>query len=277
MIDVKGATKSAVTAVLLLLTTVNAAVLAQKPSFEVSSIKVNTRENGPGSMGVFSGRLIATAVTLRPILQLAYRPPTGQLLDYQLIGAPNWIDQDRFDIEAKPEGDARPIPRDQIQLMVQSLLEDRFRLKAHRETRELPVYDLLVAKDRPKIQLSEDQTPPKPAETPDSGLLPRGSYRSTEGPSGVNISARAIPISTLVNLIQNRTDRRIVDKTNLKGLFDIELRFIRELQSESVASRDSVAPVLFTAIQEQLGLKMESAKAPVEVIVIDAIAKPSAN
>jgi uncharacterized protein (TIGR03435 family) len=101
---------------------------------------------------------MATNVTLRPILKLAFRPPSGQLFDYQLIGAPQWIDEDHFDIEARPDGE-RPIAREQFQLMLQGLLEDRFRLKTHHEMRELPVYNL-ISKNRPKIQLSEDQTPP---------------------------------------------------------------------------------------------------------------------
>jgi uncharacterized protein (TIGR03435 family) len=261
----------------LVLAAAQAQAQAQKPAFEVASIKSNTREQGPGSLGVFGGRLIATAVTLRPILQLAYRPATGRLLDYQFIGAPDWIDKDRYDIDAKPEGDARPIPRERLQLLVQSLLEDRFRLKAHRETRELPVYYLFVSKDHPKIQLSTDQTPPKPVEAPDSGPLPRGTYTSREDASGVTITARAIPISTFVSLLQNRIDRVILDKTNLNGLFDIDLKCSRELRPDGAASPDMAAPSLSTAIQEQLGLKLESSKGPVEILVIDSVGKPSEN
>lgn len=243
--------------------------------FEVVSVKPNTHDQGPGSYSVFGGRLIATAETLRPILRLAYRASTGPLLDYQFIGAPDWIDKDRFDIEAKPGGAPRPIPRDELQPFVRSLLEDRFYLKAHLERRELPVYDLLVVKQPPKIRLSDDQTPPTPVEAPDSGPLPRGTYAIRSDASGVTITARAIPISTFVSLLQARIDRVIVDKTNLKGLFDVDLRFSRQLTT--VAASPESAPALPTALSEQLGLKLESSKGPVEVLVIDSVRKPSEN
>jgi uncharacterized protein (TIGR03435 family) len=248
-----------------------------QPAFEVISIKPNKTEQGPGSIGVFGGRFIATAVTVRPILQFAYRPVGSQLLAYQLVGLPAWIDEDRFDFDAKPEGDSRRIPRQQIQEMVQSLLKDRFQLKAHQEMRELPVYNLIVRRNR--LRLSDDQSPPPPTEVPESGSLPRGSYRSVSSLSGVTISANAIPISTFVFVLQNRIDRRIVDKTNLKSLYDIELRFKSELltgQPDAVPS-DSNTPSLFTAIEEQLGLRLESARGQVQVVVIDSISKPSEN
>jgi uncharacterized protein (TIGR03435 family) len=250
---------------------------AQKPAFEVTSIKPNRNTTLPGSLGAPGGHLLATNVPLRSILKLAYRPSDGQLFDYQIVGAPGWIDVDHFDMEAKPEGD-RPIPRARFQLMLQSLLEDRFRLRTHREKRELLVYDL-IAKGRPKIQLSEDQTPLAPVEAPDTGPLLRGTYQSMSDASGITIAAKAIPISTLIALLQGRGDRRIVDKTNLSGLYDFNLHY--KVESLSVAPEDPPADPnglsLFTAIEEQLGLKLESSKGPVEVLVIDSVEKPSEN
>ena len=98
---------------------------------------------------------------------MAYRNPGGGLLRQHVIGGPAWIDTDRFDIEAKVEGDSRAIPAAEVWRMVQSLLEDRFKLKAHRETRELAVYNLVVAKGGLKMKLSPDQTPPSFDRQPD--------------------------------------------------------------------------------------------------------------
>ena len=239
----------------------------------MASVKLNTRDQGGGSYCVVGGRLIATAITLRPILRLAYRASTGPLLDCQLIGAPGWIDKDRFDIDAKPEGEPHRISRAQMQPLVQSLLADRFNLKAHVEVRELPVYDLIVVKDHFKIRLSEDQTPPMPMEAPDSG--DRGSYTSRVDQSGVTISARAIPISTFVRGLQSHVDLVILDKTNLNGLFDVDLKFSTSLTT--AASTPDAAPALATAVEEQLGLKLESARGPVKVLVIDSVSKPTEN
>ena len=266
-----------VMAALLIAVAPSAQAQSSRPTFDVTSVKRNTSANGLGSLGAPGGHLMARNVTLRPILKLAYRPSSGQLFDYQLIGAPQWIDEDHFDIEARPEGQ-RPIPREQFQLMLQGLLEDRFRLKTHEEMRELPVYNL-IPKDRPKIQLSEDQTPPSPVEAPDTGSLPRGAYRSMSDASGITISAKAISISTLIALLQGQVDRRIVDKTNLNGLYDIRLHFKPEALSVSPDANpaDPNGALLFTAIEEQLGLKLESSKGPVEVLVIDSVQRPSEN
>jgi uncharacterized protein (TIGR03435 family) len=208
---------------------------------------------------------------------MAYRPPSGKLFDYQLIGAPQWVDEDHFDIEAKPEG-GRPIPREQFQLMLQALLEDRFRLKTHHEMRELPVYNL-ISKDRPKIQLSEDQTPTGPVEGPDTGPLPRGAWGSMSDASGITIEGKAVSISTFIYVLQGRVDRRILDKTNLNGLYDVRLHFKPEAWpvSPDANPADPDGALLFTAIVEQLGLKLESAKGPVELLVIDGVQRPSEN
>lgn len=96
------------------------------------------------------------------LVEFAYQPGDGTLLHYRLIGGPNWIDIDRFDVLAKLDGDARSMPHEQIQQMAQSLLEDRFQLHVHREVRDLPLYNLVVAKSGLKMKLSDSQTPPNP-------------------------------------------------------------------------------------------------------------------
>jgi uncharacterized protein (TIGR03435 family) len=265
----------------------------QKPSFEVVSVKLNRSGQDGGSIRPSGDRLIATNVTLKNLLNFAFRPSKGQFLNQQIIGGPAWIDTDRFDVQAKLEGGGPSLPPEQLRDMLQALLEDRFQLKARRDSRELPIYNLVVTKGGgPK--LSQDQTPPDPrqgfirfisaGEHQQSDPLPRGAVRVVRGPSSSTLSATAIPISLLVNLLQGQSDRIVIDKTNVKGLFDVNLHFTNARFIDSTAAptpgletpSDPFGPSLFTAIQE-LGLKLESGKSPLEVLVIDSVQKPSEN
>src|SRR5215813_10905326 len=135
-----------------------------KPSFEVISIKPSAPnlQFGIRGGGARGDRYTMSGANLRMLLQNAYGRqstggPPGQL---QIIGGPSWMDSDRYDIQATADCSGGVLSRDQTQLMVQSMLEDRFQLKAHLETRELPIYNLVVAKDGPKLKASADQTPP---------------------------------------------------------------------------------------------------------------------
>jgi len=234
------------------------------------------------------------------LLQFAYRPDDGSpLLRDRIVGGPNWIDSDHFDVEAKLEADARSFQQEQVQVMLQSLLEERFQLKAHHETRELAVYNLTTAQGGHRMKLSEDQTPPdmtgKPVMTFDRSVpLARGATKQLAMPSPggilLTITGNAIPVATLVNLLHAYAGRMVVDRTDLTGLFDIRLQFAFDTLSAGPAAApppagqispplasDPPGPSLFTAIQEQLGLKLESAKGPVEVLVIDSVQKPLEN
>jgi uncharacterized protein (TIGR03435 family) len=284
----------------------------RKPPFEVASIKPNKTGSGATMVGVQSCRFVATNAPLRMLVQYAYRPVGGQLPSNQIIGGPDWANSDRFDVQAKLEEDTRSISPADMQLLVQSLLEDRFQLKAHRETRELPVYDLVVAKDGPKMKLSEDQTPlqqtglarvpcvaaPLPPPPPPSaagqrggpGMPPRGapSMIAMPGPDSIRLAltTNAMPVSSLIPLLQQYAGRPIIDKTNLDGLYDARLEFGMETGNSLAAGPQGVAPPLaadpggapfFTAIQEQLGLKLEPSKGPVDVVIIESVQKPSEN
>jgi hypothetical protein len=133
---------------------------AQKAAFEVVSIKKSAPNVGRRDGGVRGDRLTMSGASLRVLLQNGYQPPDrgGQL---QIIGAPNWIDSDLYDVQATANCSGGAISREQVQLMVQSMLEDRFQLKAHIETRDLPICDLMIARDGPKIKGSADQIPPR--------------------------------------------------------------------------------------------------------------------
>jgi uncharacterized protein (TIGR03435 family) len=267
---------------------------SQKPKFEVVSVKPNrSGPRGDGSLGRRGNLFVATNMPLRALLYAAYLAG-GSFQNYQLIGVPDWIDgPDRFDVQAKFSVDSTPVSIEQQELMVESLLEDRFHLKTHRETRELPVYNLVVAKSG-KIRRSEDQTTPvlvdKPTVIRDPSVsLYRGAVKVTEGLTRAvwtqyTIIGSAVPISELVSRIETNTGRRVIDKTGLKGLVDFHLEFVPEVKMPGgreapppLESVDRGGPSIFDAVQDQLGLKLESAKAPLEVVVIDTIERPTEN
>ena len=136
----------------------------RKPSFEVISIKPNVpNPNGQriGGGGARGDRYTMAGATLRMLLQNGYQlnSPGTPISQLQIVGGPNWIDSDRYDVQATANCSGGALSREQVQLMIQSMLEERFQLKAHMETRELPIYNLVVAKDGPKIKASADQTP----------------------------------------------------------------------------------------------------------------------
>jgi len=235
------------------------------------------------------------------------------------------MDSERYDIQAKADCSLGKLSREQTQLMMQSLLEERFQLKAHKETRELPIYNLVVAKDGPKLKASADQTPsplvasgpPQPCDPesanrippalppppppgggrggfPDISSLPRGAMMMMMSPTGMTMAANGAAIGNLVNFLSQQVGRPIVDKTDLKALFDFKLTFSPEgIQTpfgglpppgggpapgglNTTANATDPNPSLFTAIQE-LGLRLESTKGPVEVLVVDSVQKPTEN
>ena len=284
---------------------------ANKASFEVASVKPSAP--GAASTGISSrgDRFILSGVTLRTMLVYAYSGYM-RLLEDQIIGGPNWIDSDRFDIEGKADCSAGPIP---AELLIQSLLEERFRLKAHVEARDLPLFYLVVGKDGVKIKPSQDQTPPATTPTsrpplcssspgittatqrgapPDPNRpLPRGFVRMSSSPAGRTVTNVATPISAeafgaanLTYLMQIEMGRTVVDRTGLKGLFDFTLQYSPNIAAASPAAPQTPAgtaaapesfPSLTTALQEQLGLRLEAARGPVNVLVIESVYKPTEN
>jgi uncharacterized protein (TIGR03435 family) len=241
--------------------------------FDVASIKP-TKANGGTTFGVGNGGGGGRNVTLKTLIGLAWR-----LQEFQISGGPAWVGSDRFDIEAKAED--RNADPDQLRLMLQSLLADRFQLKYHRETKESSVYALVVGKDGLKMKPSADQITPEV-----NGPAPRGA-----GPNhgAIRIGAgsligNAVTLPLFIRFLSQRLDRTIVDKTNLTGRFDIRLQWTPSAGEnplspggDALPPADSSGPSIFSAIQEQLGLKLESARGPVEMFVIDQVAKPSEN
>ena len=250
------------------------------PAFEVASIKRNNDGANSTTMLIApSGRFVARDVLLRDLIGYAHgnSDPFIPLPNSRVIGGPDWIDRERFDIEAVPSASAkRPGPL-QIMQMLRSLLAERFRLVAHKEQRELPVFVLTVARADgtlgPNLRRSTGgcSVPAEKRPGPSScGMQYRRGY----------IEAHGMTLDTLVlhGLLLN-LDRVVIDKTGLKGDFDWTLEWGADPSTQSDdpdrPRSDGLGPSIFTALQEQLGLKLESARGPVEVLVIDSVERPT--
>ena len=289
---VTKAIASVAVTVVVVIPTLSQAPNGAKPSFEVATVKLNATGDNRFSMFLLpGGRFVATGVSLKAVMGFAYR-----IRDFQISGGPNWINTDLWNIEGKSEeGTVPSLPRppdpnipDAMALMVQSLIEDRFQLKMHRETKDSPVYELLIAKGGLKIKLSEggsefrapEQGAPIPV--PQRGEQPRGTLRLGRG----ELEGSAVPLALLISTLSQQLGRPIIDKTELKGVYDFKLQWKPEVvQAAGPVEGAGPAPPLlsadlpdvFTAIQEQLGLRLESTKGPVEVLVIDSVLKPAEN
>jgi len=266
---------------------------ADRPSFDVASIKPNKSGDNRILTRVQPGGLYrSTNVTLNMLITGAY-----QLKPQQLSGLPEWGDSEHFDIEAKAEGNPA---RDQISLMMQSLLADRFKLMMHHETRQLPIYALLLSKagkTGPQLQPHSDDSkcpdlsagpPPPPPGPPGPGPAlppaPCGGFFMFGSTGKVRMAGQKITMENLAATLSRQLDRVIVDKTGLSGLFDANLEFAplpgqfgSQLGADAGASDPAAPASIFTALQEQLGLKLEAQKGPVDVLVIDHVEKPSPN
>jgi uncharacterized protein (TIGR03435 family) len=232
---------------------------APAPTFEVASIKPSKAE--PGSISGINtekGRISARNVTLRRCIRGAYNVP-----ETQVLGGPKWIDDERYDIDAKAAG---PAGDHDLMIMLQSLLAERFKLVFHRETRPMSGYALVVGKSGLKAQHSAP-----------------GAQSFTHARRG-GIDAQA---STMANLAQKLSDALhvpVADFTGAEGAFDFKLEWTPEdgsARPPSPGNKPGTAadagPSIFAALQEQLGLKLESRKVPTEVLVIDRADKASEN
>jgi uncharacterized protein (TIGR03435 family) len=246
-----------------------AASAALGQTFEVASIKPSDPGARGSSTGIAPGGIFrARNVTLKGLIRQVY-----DVTDFEISGGPGWIDTQGYDVEAKGNGpavseedlmkmtdDQRNRFRVQMQARLRALLAERFQLKLHRETKELPVYALTVAKGGPKIHATAEDAVPRES----SFSMSRNAQGKEE------IAASRQTMATLAHLMWSQVGRPVLDKTGLPGKFDFKVAFAADLT-------DTDGPSVFTAFEEQLGLKLESQKGPVEVVVIDSVEKASAN
>lgn len=224
-------------------------------AFDAVSIKLNTSGAQARSFRRGPGQLAATNVTVRHVMWNAYG-----IQDFQIVGGPGWLGTDRFDIVARAEGNPPP---DQMRQMLRTMLADRFKLVVHRATQQLPIYALVLA---------------RPGGSPGPSLRPAGSECADGARGGLacgftvgngSIASRNATMERIAAELVGFAGRQVIDRTGLTGSYDVELRWSPELQP------DASLPSLFTALQEQLGLKLESARGPVVVVVIDSVEKPT--
>jgi uncharacterized protein (TIGR03435 family) len=261
------------------------------PSFAAATIKPS-RSGGDGGGEMFSpGRYVAKNVTVKDLIKGAYGIRSGS--SSQIVGGPSWVSSARFDVEAKEE---EPLPPEVKQihgysrLEIQALLADRFKLKIHHETRELPVYEVVVAKNGPKLTLSATPPPSPGSDTPSTVFGAALPTPRTEGWRGIrrvgrgSIKAQYERMSMFAtNFLQDQPelgDRLVLDQTGLKGDYDFTLQWLPEGESvryQALPPPEASWPSLFTALEEQLRLKLEPSKGIVDVIVIDSVTAPSEN
>ena len=232
---------------------------ASLPTFEAASVKPNKSGDRNVSIRRSPGRFTTTNTTLKMLITFAY-----DIRGHQLSGGPSWLDSDRYDIVAKAEG-ADPSEA-QLKQMVQALLADRFQLTIHREMKEMPVYALVVGKNGSKLHQAEGTGP---------------QMRMGRG----QLTAQKVSLELFAKQLATQLGRSVIDSTGLKGDFDFKLEWTPDANQpmglkegvDGPAPADSSGPTIFTAVQEQLGLKLEAQKGPVELLVIDRAEKASEN
>ena len=253
--------------------------VATRPAFDSVSIKVNKSGDGPGVLGTKpGGRFVGTNAPLGMLIDLAYH-----LGPQQRIGGPDWIDSERFDIEAKIGSNSSGAD---LRSMEQAMLADRFGLIVHHETRPIAVYALVVSKVGALAPADSAKCAVRPAGAPPPGGLPNcGSMFSSPATSNIAVhyTGRSVPMGYLLRMLGGFLDRMVVNKTDLSGRYDFDLEFMppRTLAAQTAPDapvRTSPAPQsIFTALQEQLGLNLEPQTAPADVLVIDHAGQPSEN
>jgi uncharacterized protein (TIGR03435 family) len=270
---------------------------AAGPAFEVASVKPNNSGDNRVMMAAQPcGRFTATNITLKMLIRNAY-----QLQDFQIVGGPSWISSERFDIVAKAEDGTPPetpsLDRTgpgRIQLMIRALLAERFQLVAHNEDRELPIYALVLARSDgklgPDLRKSEvdcnaifaagrGRGMPPPPGPPQPGERPQCGIRIGMG----NMAIGGAPMSQIAQGMANFLGRTVQDKTGLTGNYDASLSWTPDQMPQRPAGAPELPPIdpngpsIFTAVQEQLGLKLDSQKSQVSVLIIDRAERPKEN
>ena len=238
-----------------------------RASFDVVSVKQLQTDSGRSSIhGTADGMILSGS--LRRMILYSYG-----LHDFQLAGGPDWVSTATWEVDAKndsPDPDfsklseaARMALNNKRMQQVQSALMDRFQLKCHMTTKEMPIYELVVAKGGAKLKeaTAEERN--------------RNSFSSTGSGLQMHATATAITTDRMVTLLGNEVNRLVMDKTGLTGSYDLTLDWVHDAPTGSAETASG--PTVFTALEEQLGLRLEPARAPVPVLVLDSVEKPGAN
>lgn len=226
------------------------------PGWEVATVKPSDPNDTVSHISIQGRRVMIEGEPAEAMLKFAYGTQSRQIMD-----APEWLKKERWDVAGVPDAPGRPnLP--QFQSMMQKLLAERFGLKLHHEQREMPVFALTVTKAGPKLEKSPNQN----LGPSNNGGLGSGGI---EAHRYSNASMQDLALMLMIYV-----DRPIVDQTELQGRYDFQLQWIKD---ETDATAADAPPGLFTAMQEQLGLKLEPAKVPSDVLVIDQVNRPGVN
>jgi len=239
-----------------------AAASANLPAYDIVSVKPHKSDSASGTVSYWRSAkdgFTATGETVEELMMNAF----DLTMPDQISGLPGWADSEQFDVQTKMDDDTvaamqKLPPKErghQQDLMLQSMLADRFGLKVHHETRELPTYDLVIAKGGLKMKAA-------PADLHSGWSMGNGRF---EG--------KSVPIDSLVYGLSNTVGRVVTNKTGLTGNYGITLKWTPDGQQETADS----GPSIFAALEEQLGLRLVAAKGPVDTIVVDHLEKPSPN
>ena len=225
---------------------------APPPAFEVASVKPNTSGSGSSHTSGTTGQLTITNRSLKELIQMAY-----SVQDFEISG-PDWLGSVKFDIVAKIPAGAQ---KDQRPAMMQALLAERFELAVHRESKEMPAFALVVGKSGPKLQQV------KPGGT---SMNDNGNNNSRQ------ITGEGVSMAVLAGTLARIVEHPVVDQTGLQGVYNLKLDFTPENAKSD--GPDAAGPSIYTALQEQLGLKLQTQKLPVEIIVVDRVERvPTEN
>lgn len=270
----------------------SAGVQHTPPTFEVASVKPNKsgEEERYIRIDPRGDGLTAVNMQLRQLITFAY-----QIQSFQLEGGPDWVASDRFDIVAKSE---RAVPatgaffggQEPLRMMLRTLLSDRFKLLLHKETKELPIFELVLA--RQDGRLGPQLRPAAVECAAQAAAAKGGAPPASPGPPGpgscfmnlnpVSVRGGGVTLAMLANILTGPTQRLVIDRTGLTGNWDLEVNYTPDRSQvppgvELPSSIDPNGPSLYTAIEEQLGLKLRPARGPVEVLVIDSVQQPTPN
>jgi uncharacterized protein (TIGR03435 family) len=240
------------------------AVVAQqsRPMFEVASVRRNTSVDSGWSSNQNSGAYNITNATLQAVIRLAYG-----VRDDQILGGPGWLQTDRFDIVAKSSPD---VPPAQMRIMLQSLLEDRFKLVVRREQREMAVLALVLNRSDGRLGSGLNRV----NECSRSNAVRRPSRSAPAGAGGFGGCG---PASAITGMVSQHLQATVIDKTGLTGTFEVSIFYAPDDVASATPASVSDLPSFPAALQEQWGLKLESTRGPVDVLVIESVQQPTEN
>jgi uncharacterized protein (TIGR03435 family) len=233
-------------------------------TFEVASIKPSDPNVSGSVTRPMPDGIQLKGFTLKDMIATAWRVEA-----FRIAGGPKWLDEARFDLIAKAD---RPVKPAEALILLRALLQDRFQLVVRQETREMPVYELVLARKDGKLgpKMTPTTCPIYDAEHPASNRKQQDALCGGSSSGRAMIRAKGGELPNLVVTLSQRLERTVIDKTGLKGKFDITLDWSADQGADG-------APTIFTALEEQLGLKLVSSKGPVEMLVVERAEKPAAN